>query len=147
MTENRKIFIPPGGPPSNDPKNKEIYALMGEENIFKMLEDFYFELKNSSISAMFPEDYKESSKKSAAFFVFIMGGPPLYHERYGPPMMRKRHLPFTIDESARQVWLKCFKKVLLDADKKYHFPMEYQESFWNFLETFSAWMVNTKSSQ
>lgn len=144
MTDSRlNFYVPPQGPPQNSP-SKEIYGLMGEENIFKMLEDFYLELEKSPIRHMFPENMKEASKKSGAFFVSICGGPPLYHQRFGPPMMRKRHLAFAIDENARQVWLKCFQTILENADQKYNFPMQHMQGFWSFLEQFSAWMVNTK---
>lgn len=144
MNNERQFYVPPGGPPQGVQPNPEIYAKMGSENIFKMLEDFYQELEKSEIRHLFPEDMVEASKKSAAFFVFILGGPPLYQEKFGPPMMRRRHMPFVIDEHARQIWLGCFQKVLQDADKKYDFPMEHFDSFWNFLEKFSGWMVNTK---
>ncbi len=144
MELNRlNIYVPPEGPPQFSPSH-EIYPHMGEDNIFKMLEDFYLELEKSSIRSMFPEDMKEASKKSGAFFVFLCGGPPLYQQLYGAPMMRKRHLAFPIDEAARQVWLGCFKKTLENADVKYHFPMQHMPTFWSFLEKFSAWMVNKK---
>lgn len=140
---NKQFYVPPEGPPSIKP-SQEIYGLMGEENIFKMLEDFYLELEKSPIRKMFPEDMREASKKSGAFFVFLCGGPPLYQERIGPPMMRKRHMAFQIDEEARQIWLNCFKEILLDAGRKYHFPMQHMPGFLNFLDKFSAWMVNCK---
>lgn len=144
MTAKRDIYVPPEGPPQGINPSPQIYAIMGEDAIYQMLEDFYLELEKSSIRSLFPPDMKEASKRSAAFFVFILGGPPLYQQLYGPPRMRQRHMPFAIDEQARQVWLDCFKKILLNADKKYHFPMEHMEGFWRFLDRFSAWMVNTK---
>ncbi len=144
MTPHKDIYIPPGGPPQQRP-NPAIYAKMGEANIFRMLEDFYLRLEKSEIRPMFPEDMVQASKKSGAFFVFLLGGPPLYQQRYGAPMMRQRHLPFAIDEAARQTWLACFREVLVDADKKYQFPMEYMAEFMTFLERFSAWMVNTRA--
>ena len=115
---------------------------MGEANIFRMMADFYEELEKSEVRPLFPADMEEASKKSAAFFVTILGGPPLYMEKYGPPRMRARHIPFEIDEHARQVWLACFDKVLESADVKYQFPMEHMASFKDFLKSFSAWMVN-----
>lgn len=141
---HKSFYIPPEGPPPADPRNTEIYAKMGEDNIFLMLEDFYSELEKSSIRHLFPSDMREASKKSAEFFVFLLGGPPLYQQKHGAPMMRKRHMAFQIDEAARQVWLSCFAKTLQNADKKYHFPLEYMESFFGFLEKFSGWMVNRK---
>ena len=111
MSEDRQIYIPVEGPPRVHP-HPGIYAKMGHENVFRMLADFYSELESSSIREMFPGDMQEASKKSAAFFVFLLGGPPLYQERYGAPMMRRRHMPFAINEEARQVWLGCFSRVL-----------------------------------
>lgn len=140
----REFYTPPEGPPQGINPSQEIYAQMGEENIYKMLEDFYLELGKSSISHLFPENTKEASKRSAAFFVFILGGPPLYQQQFGPPRMRQRHLPFPIDENARQVWLGCFKQILKDADQKYQFPLEHLQGFWRYLDQFSVWMVNTK---
>ncbi|MBA2369430.1 MAG: hypothetical protein H0V82_10470 [Candidatus Protochlamydia sp.] len=140
---SKEIHIPESGPPQGINPDPQIYALMGENAIYKMLEDFYLELESSSISNLFPHDMKEASKRSAAFFVFILGGPPLYQQQFGPPRMRQRHITFTIDEKAREVWLNCFKAILIDADKKYNFPMQYMDGFIRFLDQFSLWMVNT----
>lgn len=138
----RKIYVPAGGPPQINPPSREIYGLMGQENIFKMLEDFYLELEKSSIRHLFPDDVVAASEKSAAFFVGLLGGPPLYQQLYGSPMMRARHLPFEIDEAARQEWLVCFDRVLENAAETYNFPEEHLEGFREFLIGFSGWMVN-----
>lgn len=144
MTEQRVIYTPPGGPPQGPGPSREIYGLMGEDNIFRMMADFYKELESSEVRHLFPPDMEEASKKSAAFFVTLLGGPPLYFEKYGPPRMRARHLPFEIDDEARQIWLSCFRRTLDGADQKYAFPKQHLEGFQEFLEGFSAWMVNKK---
>jgi hemoglobin len=141
----RVIYTPPGGPPQGPGPNSEIYRIMGEDNIFKMMSDLYKEIEKSEIRHLFPANMEEASKKSATFFVTILGGPPLYFEKYGPPRMRARHLPFQIDERARQVWLGCFEKTLESADVKYQFPPQHLEGFKDFLKSFSAWMVNAKT--
>ncbi|MCB0186840.1 MAG: hypothetical protein KDE31_21380 [Caldilineaceae bacterium] len=142
----RQIYVPPGGPPRVSAPDPAIYAAMGEAKIFAMLEDFYRELAQSPLRAMFPKNMVKASQKSAAFFVGLLGGPPLYHQRYGNPMMRARHMPFVIDEAARQVWLACFDRVLVDSPAKYNFPAEHIPNFRAFLEGFSGWMVNTAPS-
>lgn len=138
------IYTPAHGPNTVSPINRNLYAIMGEENIFKMLEDFYLELGKSDIKQMFPDDLVEASKKSAAFFVGIMGGPPLYLERYGSPRMRMRHFPFKITPEFKNVWLSCFEKVLTTPEK-YSMPAGEVRGFLSFLDGFSNWMVNTKS--
>jgi hemoglobin len=139
----RTIYTPPGGPPQGPGPNRAIYGIMGEENIFRMMSDFYMELERSEIRHLFPADMHEASRKSALFFITLLGGPPLYAEKYGSPRMRARHIPFVIDEAARQVWLRCFDRVLEGADVKYNFPPQHLDGFRDFLRSFSAWMVNT----
>lgn len=145
MLNPNQIYVPPGGPPQGIAPSRAIYTAMGEENIFRMCADFYARIETSSIRSMFPDDLPAASKKIAAFMVGLLGGPPLYHERYGDPMMRARHLKFPIDEAARQEWLRCFKLVLADAPANYQFPAEHLPGFIRFLEGFSAWMVNRAS--
>jgi hemoglobin len=139
---DRIIYTPPTGPPQGPGPNSAIYKTMGDANIFRMMSDFYKELERSEVRPLFPADMEEASRKSALFFITVLGGPPLYMQKFGPPRMRARHIPFEIDERARQVWLACFDRVLEDADAKYKFPMEHMQSFKDFLKSFSAWMVN-----
>lgn len=124
------------------PPSRDIYVHMGEANIFKMTADFYAELEQSPVRDMFPADMLKASEKLAAFLVGLMGGPPLYHQRYGAPMMRARHMPFAIDEAARQVWVSCFDRVLDRAVAQYNFPAEHLPGFRTFIHEFSRWMVN-----
>jgi hemoglobin len=144
--QNRqRVYVPPGGPPQGIAPSRAIYGMMGEEQIFRMCHDFYAEIGRSSIRHLFPADLPAASEKIAAFLVGLLGGPPLYQQRYGDPMMRARHLVFAIDEAARQEWLRCFRVVLADAPAVYGFPEEHLPGFIRFLEGFSAWMVNRAS--
>ena len=142
---SREIYVPPGGPPRVERPDPAIYAAMGAENIIAMLEDFYMLLGASAIAAMFPQGedaLREASRKSAAFFIGLLGGPPVYQQLYGNPMMRARHMPFPIDDTARREWLRCLDQVLADAPARYNFPAEHLAGFRAFLDGFSGWMVN-----
>ena len=141
----RPVYVPSIDPARIAPPSREIYALMGEANIFRMMEDFYRELERSSLSALFPGDMMAASKKSAAFFVGLLGGPPLYHQRHGNPMMRARHMAFVITPLAREEWLGCFERVLATAAERYGFPAQHLPGFRAFLRDFSLWMVNTET--
>lgn len=142
----REIYIPPLNPGQIPAPSKEIFSAMGEANIGQMIEDFYLELERASpaLRALFPQDMVAASRKSAAFFVGLLGGPPRYHERHGNPMMRARHLPFVITEERRAEWLACFERVLVHAVERYQFPPEHLAGFREFLRSFSGWMVNTQ---
>jgi hemoglobin len=141
---SRRVHVPNINPGQIAPPSREIYAAMGEANIFRMIRDFYAELERSSLRPLFPADMEAASEKSAAFFVGLLGGPPLYHQRHGNPMMRARHLPFAITPRARDEWLACFDRVLAAAPQRYQFPEQHLPGFRAFLRDFSAWMVNTE---
>lgn len=136
----REIYVPPTGPPQEPIIPKETFQILGEDRIRNLVRNFYKKLETSEIRDMFPENMEESAEKSADFMVQVLGGPPLYSMKYGPPRMRARHLPFIIDEKARRVWLGCYRQALNESD----IPEEQKELIWKFLVNFSAWMVNTK---
>ena len=138
-----EVYTPSGGPPEGIAPSRDIHGVMGTDQVFAMIRDLYRELEESSVRHLFPPDMEEASKRSAAFFVQLLGGPPVYNTLYGQPAMRARHLPFAIDEDARQVWVGCFHKVL-EHPETYDFPQKHLEGFLNFLDQFSRWMVNRK---
>src|SRR5260370_16033673 len=84
LNMERVIYTPPSGPPQGPGPNSAIYRIMGEAHIFRMMLDFYKELEKSEVRPLFPADMREASEKSAAFFISILGGPPLYAQTYGP---------------------------------------------------------------
>jgi hemoglobin len=147
IVAGREAYVPPGGPPRVERPSDAIYAAMGEEAIVAMMEAFYAELAQSpTLRRMFPqtpEALVRAAHRSAAFFIGIMGGPPLYQQMYGNPAMRARHMPFPIDEAARREWLRCFNVVLAIAPARFNFPPEHMPGFQAFLDGFSGWMVNT----
>jgi hemoglobin len=141
-----RVYVPPVDPGQIPPPSRDIYGSMGEANIFRMMEDFYRQLEQSSLRPLFPADMLEASHRSAAFFVGLLGGPPLYQQRFGNPMMRARHLAFVITPRAREEWLACFEHVLADAPRRYAFPEQHLSGFRAFLYAFSMWMVNTEDA-
>ena len=141
---SRPPYVPPIDPGSIAAPSREIYGLMGEAAIVRMIEDFYGELERSPLRPLFPADMAAAAERSAAFFVGLLGGPPLYHQRHGNPMMRARHLKFRITPAARKAWLACFERVLADAPARYGFPAAHLPGFRAFLRDFSLWMVNTE---
>ena len=123
------------------PDNK-LYEFLGESGIRKMVNDHYNLLAQSEIKHLFPADHEELNQaktRSADFFVQRLGGPDYYEQHRGKPLLSRRHAPFKITPAGRITWLKCYREVLLNIDA----PEEYIIPFWNWLNEFSNWMVNT----
>ena len=132
----------PGKRPEVTMPSTEIFSLLKEEGMRKMVGDHYDLLKESSIKDLFPTNeiaLEKAKEHSADFFIQICGGPMYFNENRGRPRLNQRHLPFKITAEARAVWLNCYKPVL----EKLDLPENVILSFWNYLEVFSKWMVNS----
>lgn len=122
---------------------REFLENMTEQGIRKMVSDHYDLLSKSEIKHLFPrieEALEKAKQRSADFFVQVCGGRSYFNENRGKPMMASRHAQFKINTEARTVWLNCYSQVLTDLD----ISDELKQSFWNYLNVFSTWMVNTK---
>lgn len=124
--------------------------LVGEEGARKMVADHYDLVVESDIKALFPieaDDLAEAKKHAADFIIQICGGPAYFNQNRGAPQMVGRHAPFRINMEARQVWLEEYAKVLAAVKTKdgEDMPEDILKAFWNYLDIFSLWMVNTPS--
>ena len=131
-----------GQRPSVTLPSPEFLEKLTEEGIRKMVSDHYDLLSHSEVKHLFPridEALDKAKQRSSDFFIQICGGHPYYNENRGKPLLAKRHSPFTITPKDRIVWLKCYIGVLSKLD----LPEELIQSFWNYLNVFSFWMVNT----
>lgn len=88
----------------------------GAEKVRALVHRFYQimdELPESyGIRKMHAEDLQNSEDKLFKFLSGWMGGPQLYIQEFGHPMLRRRHLPFAISVSERDQWLLCMNKAL-----------------------------------
>ena len=67
------------------------------------------------IRKLHPEDLSGSEDKLFKFLSGWMGGPQLFVQEYGHPMLRQRHLPFPIADAERDQWLMCMRQALLEV--------------------------------
>lgn len=121
----------------------EFLEKLTEAGIRKMVSDHYDLLSQSEVKDLFPrieEALDKAKQRSSDFFIQICGGHPYFNENRGKPMLARRHATFAITPQARIVWLKCYQQVL----SKLELSDDVKQSFWNYLNVFSTWMVNTK---
>lgn len=92
-----------------------------------------------AIRKLHPETLEHSSLKLHHFLSGWLGGPPLYAQRIGPPMLRARHLPFSIGKVERDLWLACMRRALDDCDAG---TPEFREWLLQQLFGTADWMRN-----
>ncbi len=127
--------------------NPDFFKEVGEERFRQLVNDHYELIRHSEIAFMFPVDYEEDfakvKKHAADFLIQICGGPDYYAQTRGDSRMLARHARFRIDAKGRRIWLECYAKLLPELEKEGISPENIQ-SFWDYLDTFSKMMVNTK---
>jgi hemoglobin len=93
------------------------YALIGGAESIRQLVDRFYDLMElesayAVIRQLHPVDLSTSRDKLYLFLSGWMGGPGLYQEKYGHPMLRARHLPFPIGSTERNQWLDCMQRAM-----------------------------------
>lgn len=88
------------------------YQLIGGDASVRALIDRFYDLMDSVpeyhvIRKLHPADLKGSRDKLYWFLTGWLGGPPLYTDKFGHPMLRARHLPFAIGVKERDAWVAC----------------------------------------
>ncbi|GAV14549.1 globin [Paenibacillus sp. NAIST15-1] len=88
-------------------------AIGGEATVRKMVEAFYPRVQAHPLLApLFPEDIMPVMERQFMFLTQFFGGPSLYSDQFGHPMMRARHLPFPITRDRADAWLGCMREAL-----------------------------------
>lgn len=106
---------------SNEAETKpdSAYRLIGGEARVRELVDRFYDYMDeideaSDIRQLHARSLKGSREKLFLFLSGWLGGPNLYIEKYGHPMLRARHLPFKIGVRERDQWMLCMRKALAD---------------------------------
>ena len=117
-----------------------IYSIIGEEGFTRLVAGFYRQVPHDDIlSAMYPrDDLQGAEQRLRDFLIYRFGGPQKYIEERGHPRLRARHLPFQIDQAARDRWMQLMGKALSDAA----LPTEVQQLLRAFFEHMSTFMIN-----
>ena len=114
--------------------NTFFVLLGGIEQIRALVERFYDVMDGdpqaASLRAMHPQELAGSREKLFMFLAGWTGGPQLYIERYGHPKLRARHLPFAIDETARDQWMYCMVRAMHDIGVEEPVMTKLAEALW-----------------
>lgn len=126
-------------------EQNSFYELMGGEKMLEQIVNrFYSKVKqHPDLSPIFPEDLTVTRDKQKRFLTQLFGGPPLYLEKYGHPMMRARHMRFEITPMRAQAWLSCMNEALDEVGLEGN----VRSAFFRRLTEIAHFMVNTPDSE
>ena len=119
------------------------YQSLGGEPAVRQLVDRFYDLmdlepKYAVIRALHPGVLDGSRDKLHWFLCGWLGGPNLYAERVGQPMLRARHLPYAIGIQERDQWLACMLQAMQEQGVDGALAQRLAESFFGTAD----WMRN-----
>lgn len=99
------------------PQTTTLYEAIGGEEAVKALTHRFYELMDTlpeaaACRALHPADLSGSEAKFYDYLTGWLGGPPLYTDKHGHPMLRRRHFGASIGAAERDEWLLCFTQAL-----------------------------------
>ncbi|MGZ4031649.1 MAG: globin domain-containing protein [Tumebacillaceae bacterium] len=97
-----------------NPPVQTVYEMIGGgDTIRKLVDAFYKRVgQHPDLKPIFPDDLTETADKQYLFLTQFFGGPPLYSDQYGHPMLRARHMPFEITPTRAKAWLACMSEAM-----------------------------------
>lgn len=89
------------------------FEALGEERLHLLVDTFYgLVAQHPDLAPIFPNQFTEIARKQKQFLTQYLGGPALYTQEHGHPMMRARHLPFPVTPTRAKAWLSCMSKAM-----------------------------------
>lgn len=102
------------------PNQPSVFDMIGGADKLRSMIDRFYDLMDqepefAGLRALHPPTLDNSRDKTYKFLSGWSGGPNLYIEQYGHPMLRARHLPYAIGISERDQWLRCMARAMHDT--------------------------------
>lgn len=114
----------------------------GDAKVRELVERFYdlmeLEPDYRLLREVHGSSLESAREKLHLFLSGWLGGPSLYTDRFGHPMLRARHLPFSIGNEERDQWMAC----MIQAMEETEVPKELREALKGAFQKTADWMRN-----
>jgi hemoglobin len=96
------------------------FERIGGEAAVRRLVSRFYELMDTlpeayGIRKLHQPDLSGAAQKLFMYLCGWLGGPQLYVEKYGHPMLRARHLPFAIASAEAEQWMLCMRQAMAEV--------------------------------
>ena len=120
-----------------------LFDILGEDGFDRLTRAFYEQVPDDEIlGPMYPAGELDAARvRLRDFLVGRFGGPQRYIQQRGHPRLRMRHMPFPVDQLARDRWMELMSKALVDCE----FQPEVTAYLHRFFADTATFMINRGS--
>jgi len=109
--------------------SNSLYTRLGGETVLREFVNHLYDYMDSTLKVkhvrdMHSEDLSHARDRLFMFLSGMLGGPPLYIDKFGPPRLRRKHLSFEIGNEERDQWLLCARYAVNKLDVAGHLREE-----------------------
>ncbi len=121
-------------------EESEVFSAVGEDGFRKLVHAFYAQIPTDDVLGPMYQgrDLAAAEKRLCDFLIYRFGGPQSYIEERGHPRLRMRHVPFVINESARDRWVQLMTKAFDEAK----LPEEPANVLKQFFDGTASFLIN-----
>jgi hemoglobin len=110
------------------------YDILGGEPAVRALVERFYDLMEldpefARLRAVHGSTLESARERLFLFLSGWLGGPPLYTDRFGHPMLRARHLPFAIGDLERDQWMACMVRAMEEIEVPQHLRAPLEAAF------------------
>ncbi|MCZ7858296.1 group II truncated hemoglobin [Agrobacterium salinitolerans] len=125
-----------------------LYEAIGGDATVRALTRRFYELMDTlpeaaRCRAIHPVDLSGSEAKFYDYLTGYLGGPPVYVEKHGHPMLRRRHFVAPIGPAERDEWLLCFRRAMDETIEN----AKLREIIWAPVERLAFHMQNQEADK
>lgn len=122
-------------------EEQDVYGAIGEEGFTRLIAAFYRRIPSDEVlGPMYRgRDLAAAERRLRDFLIFRFGGPEHYIDQRGHPRLRMRHVPFTINQAARDRWIELMHQALNEAQ----FPAEPAGVLSKFFDSTATFLINS----
>lgn len=123
-----------------------LYEAIGGDATVRALTRRFYQLMDTlpeaaRCRAIHPADLSGSEAKFYDYLTGYLGGPPVYVEKHGHPMLRRRHFVAPIGPAERDEWLLCFRRAMEETIEN----PKLRDIIWPPIERFAFHMQNREA--
>lgn len=117
-----------------------VFEAVGGMDTFRRLVDAFYAgvAEDPILRPMYPENLDPPRRRLTLFLAQFFGGPQSYSAERGHPRLRARHLRFTIDQAARDAWVRR----MTDAVNSLDLPPAAHDEFMRYFEDSATFLMN-----
>ena len=124
-----------------------LYEAIGGDATVRTLTRRFYELMDTlpeaaHCRAIHPADLSGSESKFYDYLTGYLGGPPVYVEKHGHPMLRRRHFVAPIGPAERDEWLLCFRRAMDETIEN----TKLRDIIWGPVERLAFHMQNQEAN-